>query len=504
LRTREILAKMGLELFPVTSGSKGIHLYAPLPQPSKGDAPLTSDAVSALAKKLAKLLEAESPDSVISTMSKASRVGKVMVDWSQNNGKKTTITPYSLRGQTMPYVAAPRTWDEIAAPDLQQLTYQQVLARAQKHGDLLAGLLKDNKKTTKRIPQKADIHLEPETNKPKKSAKTKAETQTDAPVKHYPPMLAAMPTKDELKMLEHQGQQEDSAWGFEIKWDGYRAIAVISTDNGPSGQKNGKPQFQLWSRNGQNYTDIYPELSALAEQVAGPFPVVLDGEIVAFGANGRPSFADLQKHSVPVTFQCFDILQLGKKDLTKLPFTERRNLLEKTLTPTPPIHISPLLPYEDAMTISQQFKLEGVMAKRLAASYQPGIRSKDWLKIKHLQTQQLVIVGYKMYHAGEPNEATDAIGSLLLAIPNQKELRCVGRVGTGFTDADRKAVFRMLNSLTIGKPAAELTGVTKAEAKNMRWVQPQLTGMVEYGEWTTNPLDPAAKLRHPRWRGWAD
>lgn len=120
---RTILDGMSLPTVPVTSGSAGIHLYAPLPPG------VTSDAASRLAQELARALEADHPDRVVSRMSKAARGGKVFVDWSQNNGKKTTISPYSLRGRALPTVAAPRTWEELADPALRQLRDHEVLTR---------------------------------------------------------------------------------------------------------------------------------------------------------------------------------------------------------------------------------------------------------------------------------------------------------------------------------------------------------------------------------------
>ena len=501
LKVRDLLAGMGLASFPVTSGSKGIHIYAPLPKDGINGKPLSSDDVSKVAKGLAQHLEKDNPDQVISTMSKASRVGKVMVDWSQNNGKKTTITPYSLRGQQMPYVAAPRTWAEIAAPGLTQLTYQEVLERVRKNGDLLAGLL-DGGQAGKGALKKAKATVGKDKTKAVGVGEIAGQVGNDDKADGgIAPMLASMPSQDELRHLEAEGNKENPDWGFEIKWDGYRAIAVITKDT------DGHPKATFWSRNGQNYTDTYPQLADLANQVTGDFPIVLDGEIVALDAKGKPSFPLLQQHqqrpAPQLTFQCFDVLAIGGKDITKLPFYDRREKLAAILHPEPPIFISPLLPYQDAMDISTAYKLEGVMAKRLDAPYQPGIRSKDWLKIKHLQTKEVVIVGYKMYHAGEPNESATAIGSLLLAVRDDADLRCVGRVGTGFTEAMRKAIFAKLNPLTISKQPKEVTGVTKAEAKFMQWVKPELKGHVEFAEWTTEPNDPKARLRHPRWRGWA-
>lgn len=131
---REILQDMGLPPFPVTSGRKGIHLYAALP-PGQ-----TSDAAAMLAKELARSLEADHPDLVVSAMSRALRPGKVFVDWSQNNGKKTTVAPYSLRGRSRPTVAAPRTWEELDDPNLAQLDLTEVLARSERLGDPLGPL----------------------------------------------------------------------------------------------------------------------------------------------------------------------------------------------------------------------------------------------------------------------------------------------------------------------------------------------------------------------------
>ena len=129
---RSILTGMGLDPLPVTSGSKGIHLYARLPGSQ------TSAEVSQVAKALAQALEIDHPDLVVSSMSKALRPGRVLVDWSQNNGKKTTIAPYSLRGRARPWVAAPRTWEELDDPGLRHLLFDEVLERMERIGDPLA------------------------------------------------------------------------------------------------------------------------------------------------------------------------------------------------------------------------------------------------------------------------------------------------------------------------------------------------------------------------------
>ena len=142
LLVRDRLADLGLTAAPVTSGSKGLHLYAPMP------GALTADQVREAAKQIAEDLEKKNPKLVVSQMTKAKRPGKVLLDWSQNTGSKTTISPYSLRGKGRPYVAAPRTWDEVedGAEEpgaLDQLTYPDLLARVEEHGDLFGRLLEE-------------------------------------------------------------------------------------------------------------------------------------------------------------------------------------------------------------------------------------------------------------------------------------------------------------------------------------------------------------------------
>ena len=129
---RDILQDIGMEPMPVTSGSKGIHLYSPL------DGSQTSDQASAVARELARAIEADHPEIATSTMAKAVRSGKVFLDWSQNNGKKTTISPYSLRGRAHPTVAAPRTWEELEDPELRQLRFDELAERVATGTDIVA------------------------------------------------------------------------------------------------------------------------------------------------------------------------------------------------------------------------------------------------------------------------------------------------------------------------------------------------------------------------------
>ncbi|MCW2565679.1 MAG: ligase polymerase LigD, partial [Mycobacterium sp.] len=161
---RELMEDIGLTTYPLTSGSKGLHLYAPLEEP------VSSRGAVVVAKRVAQQLEKAMPKLVTSTMTKSLRSGKVFLDWSQNNGSKTTIAPYSLRGREHPTVAAPRTWEEIADPKLRHLRFDEVLKRVEKDGDLLANLdekvptedrltryrgMRDASKTPEPVPKKA-------------------------------------------------------------------------------------------------------------------------------------------------------------------------------------------------------------------------------------------------------------------------------------------------------------------------------------------------------------
>lgn len=161
---RGFITDLGLTTYPLTSGSKGLHLYVPLEEP------VSSRGASTLAKRIAQQLEKSMPKQVTATMTKSLREGKVFLDWSQNSAAKTTIAPYSLRGRDHPTVAAPRTWDEIEDPDLRHLTFDEVLERVERDGDLLDGLdesvplpdklttyrsMRDRSKTPEPVPHEA-------------------------------------------------------------------------------------------------------------------------------------------------------------------------------------------------------------------------------------------------------------------------------------------------------------------------------------------------------------
>ena len=287
---------------------------------------------------------------------------------------------------------------------------------------------------------------------------------------------------------------EDDEWVFEMKWDGIRAIVDI---------RDG--EATLTSRNGNNLTAAYPELAVLGRSVDGD--AVLDGEIVAFDSTGRPDFGRLQQRmnlsksadveaartKVGVSIVLFDALELNDESLVKRPYTERREALVAAVRESKLVRVPGAFEGDEqaAMRSSLELGLEGVVAKKADSTYLAGKRGSAWVKLKHHRTQEVVVVGWK---PGSGRRA-GTIGSLLLAIPDDEGLRFVGKVGTGFRDADLDAIGRRLAS--IERKTSPLDEVPAVDARDAHWVRPSLVGEVEFAEWTAT-----GRLRQPSWRGW--
>jgi bifunctional non-homologous end joining protein LigD len=299
------------------------------------------------------------------------------------------------------------------------------------------------------------------------------------------PMLAT------LGVLPLLGRDEE--WAYEKKWDGVRA--VVRWDG----------RLTLTSRNGNDITAGYPELAALGDQL-GNTSMLLDGEIVTLDPAGRSSFARLQQRmhvtdadevrrlaqQDPAILIIFDLLNLDGRSALELPWSDRRTLLEGldlqgVSWQTPALMAGPAA---QAVQLSQAENLEGIVAKRRSAGYQPGRRSPDWIKLKNLRTQEVIVAGWR---PGAGNRA-GSIGSLLLALPSAEGLRYIGRVGTGFTAAMLTDLAARLR--TRSRSSNPLLGVPTADARDAHWVTPDLVGEVTFAEWT-----PDGRLRHPAWRG---
>lgn len=483
---RTLLTGMGLDPLPVTSGSKGIHLYASLPGEQ------TSAEVSTVVKELARIIENEHPDLATSVMSKAVRGGKVFLDWSQNNGKKTTISPYSLRGRARPGVAAPRTWEELDDPGLAHLELDDVLARAAAGFDPLSSLRPD----APALPANAPAS----TSAPAIRAADPAPARRGRPLAAPAPSPAGATLPSLAPMLAENGTPaiarnlSTPSW-VEVKWDGIRAIGTW---------RDG--QMSLHARRGTDITARYPELTADGSPFLPVDEAIVDGEIVAFDSAGRPSFSLLQNRMhltrpreierevvrTPVVYMLFDLLRLDGHDLTAMPLRERRTLLGDIVAGVDaPIQVPPVFDDVDAaLAASDEFGLEGVVVKDPASRYRAGQRSPSWLKLKNTRMQEAVIVGIR---PGK-GEREGTLGSLLLAVPEGGDLRYIGRVGTGFTDRSLRDLLARLEPLRV--PRAPLDGVPRLDASDALWVRPELVGEVEFANWT-----PDGILRHARWRG---
>lgn len=488
---RGLLTDIGLDPVPVTSGSKGIHLYAALPGQQ------TSAEISAVVKEIARLIETDHPDLATSTMAKAARGGKVFLDWSQNNGKKTTISPYSLRGRAQPWVAAPRTWEELDDPDLAQLDFSTVLERAESGVDPIAPLRiapaesLSTGRGTAEVQTTAPSEEPRERGKPtRRHARGAGGTASPASVTaaSLSPMLAENGTPAIARGLS------TPSW-VEVKWDGIRAIGTWSDG-----------RMLLHARSGTDITARYPELTADGAPFLPVADAILDGEIVAFDAQGRPSFSRLQNRMhlerpreierevvrTPIIYMVFDLLRLDGHDLTTMPLSQRRTLLDEVISELDaPVQVPPVFDDVDAaLATSDEFGLEGVVVKDPGSRYRPGQRSPAWLKLKHTRMQEVVIVGIR---PGK-GDREGTFGSLLLAVPDSGRLRYVGRVGTGFTDRMLRDLLSRLAPLRIEK--APLADVPALDASDALWVEPELVGEVEFANWT-----PDGILRHSRWRG---
>mgnify|MGYP001318920717 CR=1 FL=1 len=275
-------------------------------------------------------------------------------------------------------------------------------------------------------------------------------------------------------------------WAYELKWDGVRALAVVSGD-----------RVRLYARSGAEITAAYPELAGLATALPD---VVLDGEIVVFDAAGRPSFATLAERihvreparaarlaaEIPVTYMIFDILRLDGEDLTGRAYLRRREVLERVVPPGPRWLVSPWFADGPAtLTAAAEHSLEGVMAKRLDSRYRPGARSSDWIKVKRDRTADFVVGGWR--------PGARRLGSLLVGSPAAAgRLEYRGRVGGGISAADERELLAALAPLR-SDTSPFTRPLARADARGATWVRPELVVEVRYAQRT-----PDGRLRFPR------
>jgi bifunctional non-homologous end joining protein LigD len=285
-------------------------------------------------------------------------------------------------------------------------------------------------------------------------------------------------------------------WTYEVKWDGYRALAIKS-----------RGKARLLSRNEKDLSRDYPGIVAgiTALKLSD---VVLDGEIVALDATGRPSFQALQHRrttGMAVVYYAFDLLQLGAESFLDQRLDSRRHRLKQLLdSPPPAILLSEPLPGSPEQ-IEREIRalgLEGLVAKRRDSAYRPGQRSEAWVKVKFSPRQEFVIGGYK------PNGTN--FDSILVGYHAGQRLQFAGKVRAGFTPHLRAEVFgRIADTPVPSCPFVNLPnsagkshwgeGITEADMAALRWVKPATVVEVAFVEWTAG-----GNLRHARFIGIRD
>jgi bifunctional non-homologous end joining protein LigD len=290
---------------------------------------------------------------------------------------------------------------------------------------------------------------------------------------------------------------DDSDWLFEIKWDGYRAIAFIEDG-----------RVRLVSRNQNDLTAQFLELGRLPQFVSAQ-RAILDGEIVALDEEGRPSFSLMQQRTgfqpgkrrlarregVPVIYDAFDLLYLDGLDLRRVTLEQRKQLLKDRIKVGEVIQFSDHYAEKglDLFKAAKQRGLEGIVAKKRSSTYEER-RSRDWLKIKITQRQECVIGGYT-----DPEGSREYFGALVLGLyDRQKRLIHVGQVGTGFDEKVLKEIFGRLQPLkTKQNPFyGEIGGLRKVQL-----VHPELVAEIKFAEWTHESAEGGMKLRAPVFMG---
>jgi DNA ligase D-like protein (predicted ligase) len=279
---------------------------------------------------------------------------------------------------------------------------------------------------------------------------------------------------------------EDHNWQYEIKFDGYRAIAIKQ-----------RGEVQLFSRRGNSFTSTYPGVvDALGEVRTKSF--ILDGEIVALDDQGRHSFSLLQKRTskkLLLHFYAFDLLHLEGKDLMKLPLRRRREQLEERFSlAADPLRISPVLTgsLDHIAKTIRQFEFEGIVAKRLDSPYKPGEESGTWLKIKLQRSEDFLIGGYI--------PGAHGVDQLVVGIQKEDRFLYVESVKNGFVPTARRLVQDAIERLHIQECPFDNLPEKKArfamdreKMRKVRWVKPKIRCEVAFNEWTEN-----GHLRHSR------
>jgi bifunctional non-homologous end joining protein LigD len=395
--------------------------------------------------------------------------GKVMI-WDKGD-----FTPVNERGEL---ISEKQALTQLKKGELKFV----VKGKKLKGGFVLVQLKKDPRnwllikhKDDAIVSEKKPANRNGKTTRSKKVAAVAVETNTaDRKLKQYITPMFATPGKNSF---------DDKDWLFEIKWDGFRAVAEWD-----------KKSLKFYSRNGLSFAGKYPVIAKALTKLKDK--LVIDGEIVALNDEGRPDFQLLQQYGdhpeSQVIYYVFDLLFLNGKDVRGLPLTERKKLLRKSLSKSQ----KGVVRYCDHVTTKGNafFKktaslgLEGMIAKKANSKYYSGVRTGEWLKIKNHNTREAVIAGFT-----EPRRSRKHFGALVLGEYRDGQFTYIGHTGTGFTNDVLKELWQQMRPLiTTKSPFTEKTKVNSP----VSWLRPRLVCQVKFAERTREGL-----LRQPVYLG---
>lgn len=293
-------------------------------------------------------------------------------------------------------------------------------------------------------------------------------------------MTAAPTFIEPMELLAVARLPEGPGWAYEVKLDGYRAQAIHGA------------RMRLLSRRGKDFSSQFRE-TYRALTAAVPAGSIVDGELVALNAQGRPDFGLLQNSKMggaPVVFFAFDILMLAGRDVRMLPLHQRQQLLRDSLRTSDLVQVSESfsVPAAQMVALATEHGLEGVVAKRLNSRYEPGRRSGAWQKLCLVQAQEFVVGGFTPGERG--------IDSLLIGFYRGRDLQFCASVRAGFVPASRQDLYSRLEPLIVSKvpfvnvpekaPGRWGQGLTAEKMKSCVWVRPKMVARCSFQEWTTN------------------
>ncbi|CAN5768079.1 DNA ligase D [soil metagenome] len=304
-----------------------------------------------------------------------------------------------------------------------------------------------------------------------------------------------------MKATAADGPFSDDDWFYELKLDGYRVEAVV---------ENGR--LRLWTRNRQDASRYFPDLAAGPPKWIRAETAIVDGEVVALNSEGKPEFGLLQDRAgmgrfggssgrtgkldgaprgatAPIVYYVFDLLYHDGRSLLDVPLEQRKRLLRSVLSEQPLVRFASHIEAdgEGFFDVVRQQRLEGIVAKLRSSRYEPGRRSRAWLKVKIRRQQEALVCGY------EPGKGSHAdLGSLILCLYEGEELRYVGEVGSGLNQRTRRQLKAQLDEHGLDRPPVS----NPPRIRGARWSEPRIVVRVEFSEWTDDDL-----LRQAAYKG---